>query len=192
MLIRTWNTFHGNTKPPQREAFLREAVELALADEPDVLCLQELPTWGLLRLASWTGYTVVPALAEPPSLGPLPSTAEIGRAVTSLNAGLLRSAFSGQGNAILVSPRLRLLEQHLCVLNPLRFRRAQAEWLSLRPLARLAWTKERRVCQVVRLAELRDTYARALDEDVAEHYVRAFNEAVVARWRELALTIEES
>ena len=43
-----------------------------------------------------------------------------------------------------------------------------------------------------RLAELRDTYARALDEADAEQYVREFNDAVVGRWRELALTIEES
>ena len=43
-----------------------------------------------------------------------------------------------------------------------------------------------------RLAELRDTYARALDEHDAEQFVREFNEAVVERWRELALTIEES
>ena len=43
-----------------------------------------------------------------------------------------------------------------------------------------------------RLAELRDTYARALEEADAEQYVREFNDAVVDRWRELALTIEES
>ena len=43
-----------------------------------------------------------------------------------------------------------------------------------------------------RLAELRDTYARALDEADAEQFVREFNEAVVDRWRALALTIEES
>ena len=43
-----------------------------------------------------------------------------------------------------------------------------------------------------RLAELRDAYARALDEPDAEQYVREFNEAVVERWRALALTIEES
>ena len=35
MLIRTWNVFHGNAHPPQRRAFLREAVELAVSDEPD-------------------------------------------------------------------------------------------------------------------------------------------------------------
>ena len=43
-----------------------------------------------------------------------------------------------------------------------------------------------------RLGELRDTYARRLDEDDAEQYVREFNDAVVSRWRDLALTIEES
>jgi hypothetical protein len=42
-----------------------------------------------------------------------------------------------------------------------------------------------------RLAELRDTYARTLEEN-AEQYEREFNNAVVERWRDLALTIEES
>jgi endonuclease/exonuclease/phosphatase family metal-dependent hydrolase len=153
VLIRTWNVFHGNTKPPQRRAYLREMVELAVNDDPDVVCLQELPAWAVSRLASWTGYTAVTALAAPPTLGPLPSTAEIGRVLTSVNAGLLRSAFSGQGNAILVSPRLQLLDEHLCVLNPRPFRRVQTRWLELGPLARLAWPNERRVCQVVRLAD---------------------------------------
>lgn len=153
MLIRTWNVFHGNTKPPQRRAFPEEAVQLAVGDGPDVVCLQELPAWSLDWLEEWSGYTVAPALAEPPSLGPLPSTAEIGRALTSLNAGLLRSAFSGQGNAILVSPNLQLQDEHVCVLNPRSFRFEQAEWLGLGPPARLAWAKERRVCQVVRLSD---------------------------------------
>jgi endonuclease/exonuclease/phosphatase family metal-dependent hydrolase len=151
VLIRTWNVFHGNTNPPRRRAYLQEAVELAVGDDPDVVCLQELPAWSLPRLASWTGYAVAQALAAPPTLGPLPSTPELGRVLTSVNCGLLRSAFSGQGNAILVSPRLQLREQHLCVLNPRRFRRAQAKSIEVGPLARLAWANERRVCQVVRL-----------------------------------------
>jgi endonuclease/exonuclease/phosphatase family metal-dependent hydrolase len=153
VLIRTWNVFHGNTNPPQRRAYLQEAVELAVGDGPDMVCLQELPAWSLPRLESWTGYTVAQTLAAPPTLGPLPSTAELGRVLTSLNCGLLRSALSGQGNAILVSPSLRLRERHLYVLNPPRFRRAQAKSVGLGPLARLAWAKERRVCQVVRLSD---------------------------------------
>ena len=153
MRIRTWNVFHGNTKPTQRQAFVREAVELGVADGPDVVCLQELPAWSLSRLAAWSGYTASAALAAPPMLGPLWSTAGIGRAVSSLDAGLLRSAFSGQANAILVARHLHVLEEHECVLNTRSFRRAQSEWLGLGVAARLGWAKERRVCQAVRLTD---------------------------------------
>ena len=41
-----------------------------------------------------------------------------------------------------------------------------------------------------RLAELRDTYARTLDD--TEQYVGEFNADVVRRWPALSLTIEES
>jgi endonuclease/exonuclease/phosphatase family metal-dependent hydrolase len=153
MLIRTWNLFHGNTKPPQRQAFLEEMVRLAVSGEPDIVALQELPAWALPLVGGWAGYTAVTALAARPMIGPFQSNAELGRRLTSLNNGLLRSAFSGQGNAILAAPRLRIVDEHALVLNPRRFRRAQAEWLGLGPAARLAWAKERRVCQVVRFAD---------------------------------------
>jgi endonuclease/exonuclease/phosphatase family metal-dependent hydrolase len=48
---------------------------------------------------------------------------------------------------------LPLVDEHILILNPRRFRRAQTEWLGLGPAARLAWTRERRVCQVVRIAD---------------------------------------
>lgn len=153
MLIRTWNLFHGNTKPPQRQAFLEEMVALAVSGEPDVVALQEVPAWALPLLGRWSGYTAVTAVAARPALGPFPSTPEVGRALTSLNNGLLRSAFAGQGNAILVAPSFRVVDQHTLVLNPRRFRRAQADWLGLGLRARLGWAKERRVCQVVRLTD---------------------------------------
>ena len=153
MLIRTWNLFHGNTKPPQRHAFLEEMVRLAVSGEPDVVALQEIPAWALPLLGEWSGYTAVIALAARPMLGPFPSNAAVGRVLTSFDNGLLRSAFSGQGNAILVAPRLRVLDRHTLVLNPRRFRRAQADWLELDVRARLAWAKERRVSQVVRVAD---------------------------------------
>jgi ElaB/YqjD/DUF883 family membrane-anchored ribosome-binding protein len=41
-----------------------------------------------------------------------------------------------------------------------------------------------------RLAELRDTYARTLED--AAQYVDEFNKEVIARWPALSLTIEES
>src|SRR5262249_8856973 len=151
--VRTWNVFHGNTSPTQRHSLLPEALQLAISDGPDVVCLQELPAWSLERLQGWTGYTAVTALAARPTLGPLPSTGEIGRRITSLNEGVLRSAFSGQGNAILVSPHLGVVDRQTLVLNPWRFRRAEARRLGLGLIARLAWAKERRVCQTIRIRD---------------------------------------
>ncbi len=152
LVVRTWNVFHGNAVPPERAAFLEEMIALAVADDPDVLCLQEVPAWALSRLAGWSGMTAVPALAAPPRLGPLRWPAAAGRVVTDLNHGLLRSAVAGQGNAVLVARRHRVLEHETLVLNPPEFRRGQARWLGLDLVSRLAWAKERRVCQAVRVA----------------------------------------
>jgi endonuclease/exonuclease/phosphatase family metal-dependent hydrolase len=127
-------------------------IQLATADHPDVLCLQELPAWSVERLAEWSGMSVVAAVAALPRIGPLPSTAGIGRALTAHHAGALRSAFNGQANATLVSARLRHLAHETITLNPAGFRRRQARWLGLPLVARLAWAKERRICLAVRLA----------------------------------------
>jgi endonuclease/exonuclease/phosphatase family metal-dependent hydrolase len=153
LLVRTWNVFHGNAFSPERRAFLRGAVELVCADEPDLVCLQEVPVWALDRLDEWSGMRAFGAVAARPRLGPFPSTAEIGRRISSIHNGLLRSEFSGQANAILAAPALRPLgEQQTIVLNDRSFRRAQARWLELDLLTQLAWSKERRVCQAVRFA----------------------------------------
>jgi endonuclease/exonuclease/phosphatase family metal-dependent hydrolase len=152
LLVRTWNLFHGNTVPPRRSDRLEEMVRLVSADGPDVVCLQEVPPWALELLHGWSGMTAVGEVAARPRLGPLPSTAGIGRALTSLHHGVLRSAFSGQANAILAAPPLTVLDRHRIVLNSRDFRVVQARWLELPPLARLAWARERRVCHAVRLA----------------------------------------
>src|SRR5438067_2411740 len=128
LLVRSWNVFHGNAKPPERRSFLEEMVRLASADKPDVLCLQELPVWALSRLGDWSGMSTFGEVAMRPGLGPLPATASVGRALTSIHHGLFRSAFSGQANAILVAPGIRALDRERIVLNPRRFRRAQARW----------------------------------------------------------------
>jgi endonuclease/exonuclease/phosphatase family metal-dependent hydrolase len=125
---------------------------LAVDDEPDVLCLQELPVWALGELGGWSRMTVVGDVAQRPRLGPLPSTPELGRVLTDLNHALLRSAFTGQANAILLSPQLRVAEHRHVALNPYAFRRAQAHRLRLGIVPRLAWGKERRVCQALRVA----------------------------------------
>jgi endonuclease/exonuclease/phosphatase family metal-dependent hydrolase len=95
MLVRTWNLFHGKPSPPGRRAYLRQMIELVTADGPDVVCLQELPVWALSQLESWSGMHAYTAVARRPLL---PVGA---RAVTALHHGLLRSAFTGEGDAIL-------------------------------------------------------------------------------------------
>jgi endonuclease/exonuclease/phosphatase family metal-dependent hydrolase len=151
LLVRTWNLFHGNTKPPGRKAYLEEMVRLASADHPGLLCLQEVPVWALARLEHWSGMAAVPGVARRPMIGPFPSSAELGRLITQLNHGLFRSAFTGQANAVLIGPGLQLLESRHVVLNPFRFRRAQAARLGLDLVHRLAWSKERRICQALRV-----------------------------------------
>jgi len=126
-------------------------VELATADRPDVLCLQEVPVWALRRLDEWSGSVAVGEVAQRPSLGPFPSSAELGRLLTEPDHGLFRSAFTGQANAILLAPALRVLEARHVVLNAFRFRRAQGRRLGLGIVQRLSWGKERRVCQAVRV-----------------------------------------
>jgi endonuclease/exonuclease/phosphatase family metal-dependent hydrolase len=158
VLVRSWNLFHGNTNPPGRVADLERMVRLAVADDPDLVLLQEVPAWALRRLDDWSGRAAVGDVAAPPTLGPIPSTYWIGHALTSLNPGLLRSAFSGQANAILIAPRVRVEVRERLVLNPAGFRRHEARRLGLGFVARLAWAGERRVCQAVgvRLADGRN------------------------------------
>jgi endonuclease/exonuclease/phosphatase family metal-dependent hydrolase len=153
MLIRSWNLYHGNTSPPGPSVHLREMVQLASADRPDVLVLQEVPAWALAELERWSGLTAVGDVAQRPMLGPVPITAGLGRRLTDLRPGLLRSAFSGQGNAILVGAGHRVAGHEVITLNPGSFRREQAGRLGLDLVTRLAWSKERRICQVVRLAD---------------------------------------
>ena len=126
-------------------------VRLASSDRPDVLCLQEVPVWALGLLDDWSGLAAVGEVAQRPTFGPFPSTAELGRILTDLDHGLLRSAFTGQANAILLGPRLRVLESRHVILNPFRFRRAQARRLGLGIVPRLAWSKERRILQAARV-----------------------------------------
>jgi endonuclease/exonuclease/phosphatase family metal-dependent hydrolase len=132
--------------------FLERMIALATADHPDVLCLQEVPPWALERLGEWSGMTVFAEVAARPSIGPLPSTAGLGRRLTGLDPARFRGAFAGQANAILLARRLRVLERDSIVLNARAFRRAQARWVGLPIVDELYWAKERRVCHAVRVA----------------------------------------
>jgi endonuclease/exonuclease/phosphatase family metal-dependent hydrolase len=114
MLVRTWNLFHGNASPPERRAFLRRMIELVTGDAPDVVCLQELPVWALRHLERWSGMHASSAVARRPLL---PFGA---REVTALHHGLLRSAVTGEADAILTREPVRPLGVHVVGTSRLR------------------------------------------------------------------------
>lgn len=114
MLVRTWNLFHGKPSPPGRLAFLEQMIGLATQDGPDVVCLQELPVWALPHLERWSGMHASTAVARRPLL---PVGA---RTVTALHHGLLRSAFTGEGDAILTREPARALGVHVVGETKLR------------------------------------------------------------------------
>jgi endonuclease/exonuclease/phosphatase family metal-dependent hydrolase len=143
--------FHGNTVPPGRRRYVEEMIRLVTKDGPDVVCLQEVPPWAFEPIAEWSGMQIYGEIAARPTIGPLPSTVSLGRAITDLNPGLLRSGFEGQANATLVAPEHRILSRHVLTLNPLRFRLREARRLGLSLVELLAWGKERRQCMAVRL-----------------------------------------
>jgi endonuclease/exonuclease/phosphatase family metal-dependent hydrolase len=89
-------------------------IELVTRDRPDVVCLQELPVWALRHLESWSGMHATTAIARRPLL---PVGA---RAVTALHHGLFRSAFTGEGDAILTRDPVRDLGEHVVGATKLR------------------------------------------------------------------------
>jgi len=150
MLIRTWNVFHGNTMPPRRRAYLREMIELATADRPDVVCLQEVPVWAFKRVGAWAGMQALSLRTKRPMLGVVPIPAVAGRAVTALHHGLFRSAFAGQGNMILIPANAKVRETRSITLNTNPFAEEQGQRLGLDPRLVRRWQRERRVCQLVK------------------------------------------
>src|SRR5437762_12161272 len=89
-------------------------------------------------------------VAQPARFGPLPIPAELGRELSLLHNGLLRSVFSGQANAILLPPDAEVLAHERVVLNSREFRHKEARRLRLGLIARLGWAKERRIVQALR------------------------------------------
>src|SRR5690348_7263106 len=93
-------------------------IELITADGPDVVCLQEVPVWAVSQLAGWSGMAVSSAVARRPRL----RSAELGRRITGVNHGRLRSALTGEAGAILISPKLPFDDERSAVMSkrPLR------------------------------------------------------------------------
>jgi endonuclease/exonuclease/phosphatase family metal-dependent hydrolase len=128
VVVRTWNLYHGRTKPNSGRTHLERMVRL-VSDGADLVGLQEVPVWALARLAGWTGMTAVAAVARPGRLG------AVGRRLTALAPDVFRSLFNGQANAILVRPPLRVT--------------GEAQVVELKPRG----ATERRICQLVRVAD---------------------------------------
>ncbi len=145
LTVRTWNLFHGRTVPEGDRLHLEEMVRRITAGSPDVVCLQEVPVWGLARLGEWSGLAVFGSVAMR-ALG-----GSLARRLTDLAPRRLRSALTGQANAILFDRRLSPLERVTCELNPAWFRKTQAERLGLPAPETEEWGRNRRIAQVVRL-----------------------------------------
>lgn len=114
------------TLPPGRRSQLEQAIRLASADEPDLLCLQELPLWGFAELERWSGMQAFCVRSQRTRL-----PAPLARWITGLDQALFRSAFAGQGNAILFRQGLAPYERSSVQVS--------------------RGFRERRVCQVLRL-----------------------------------------
>jgi endonuclease/exonuclease/phosphatase family metal-dependent hydrolase len=131
LVVRTWNLFHGNAVPPERHAYLERMVRLVTADAPGVVLLQELPVWALGRLAGWSGMQAFDAVGARPRL----RSARLGKVLTGVHHGLLRSAVTGQANAILVAQGLTVVEHRCSIVSG-------------------PGEGERRVCQALRIGTL--------------------------------------
>jgi endonuclease/exonuclease/phosphatase family metal-dependent hydrolase len=143
MLVRTWNLFHGRTSPPGRKAYLREMIELIVADRPTFVCLQEVPAWALESVGEWAGTR---GIGDRTRRG-----YPFGRAITSLNAGFFRSSFNGQGNVILLPREFKVREHKSITLNTNPFCEEEGRKLGLDEKTIRVWQRERRICQVVKV-----------------------------------------
>jgi endonuclease/exonuclease/phosphatase family metal-dependent hydrolase len=144
LLVRSWNVFHGRTLPSGRRAYLQEAIALVSSDDPDVVCLQELPLWSVARLEAWSGMAVFSARTRH-RLG------RLGRRPTDLHHDRFRSLLTGQANAVLVARRHAVTDHRRLVLNDRSFVAREARRFKLGLSTGLLWTVERRVCQAMRI-----------------------------------------
>lgn len=103
LLVRCWNVFHGRTVPETRRQHLEGMIRLVSEDEPDVVCLQEVPVWALAKLAGWSGMSASAAVTKRALLGPLAGFLQ------RLDARRIRSPFTGQANVVLLAPSLRVV-----------------------------------------------------------------------------------
>jgi endonuclease/exonuclease/phosphatase family metal-dependent hydrolase len=139
-MARTWNVFHGRTLPPATGSRLEPMVRLVTEDEPDLVCLQEVPVWALALLERWSGMAAFPAVTRRVRV-------PLARAVTELRPQLVRSGLTGQANALLVARR----HEPFWAQATVRLNGRDLPASGLEPAARRArrWRREPRVGQAV-------------------------------------------
>ena len=149
MIVRTWNLNRGNSAPPNRRSYLREMVALITRDDPDVVCLQEVPAWALDSIGQWTGMQAVSSRATRSHLGPLSISAGLGHRLSSLNNGKYSRRYAGRGNVILFPAAAKVRSVKAITLNTNVFCEERGAQLGLTPKQMRDWEKERRICQLV-------------------------------------------
>jgi hypothetical protein len=140
MLVRAWNLHLGKT-PDGKGGHLREMVELATADRPAFVCLQEVPAWALDSVGEWAGMKAVTARTIAPKFGPIRVPAGLGKLLGS----------PGKGNAILLPKDVTIRQEKQITLNTNPFCEEQAGKLGLTPKQAHWWERERRVCHIVKV-----------------------------------------
>jgi endonuclease/exonuclease/phosphatase family metal-dependent hydrolase len=149
VLIRTWNLNRGNAVPPDRRSHLRAMVELITSGNPDVVCLQDVPAWGLGSIGQWTALQAVPSRARRPHLGVFPIPTSLGRLLSAPDNGRLSARFAGRGNAILVPAEATIRSAKTITLNTNIFCEERGPELGLSEKEVRRWEKERRICHLV-------------------------------------------
>jgi endonuclease/exonuclease/phosphatase family metal-dependent hydrolase len=142
LLVRTWNVFHGRAVPDRGDEHLERMVRVVCEGGPHIVCLQELPVWACRRLAEWSGMQAFATVTMPALGGPA------ARRLTQLDPRRMRSALTGQANAVLIGRGLGIAEGPAeLVLNPRQVRRTAA----LPGPVRRHWARNRRVAQILRV-----------------------------------------
>ena len=132
-------------------------VRLASADRPDVLCLQEVPTWALAQLDDWSGMPAFAAGRAAPTLAAAVD-AEVGRVSPSLNPRASPLGVHRPGKRDPARPGLAAFDDHRArAPEPVPLPPRAGGATGLRITERLAWAKERRVCQAVRVRVAEET-----------------------------------
>ena len=93
-----------------------------MRDDPDVLCLQELPLWSVERLEAWSGMGAFSARTRH-RLG------RLGRRPTDIHYGRFRLSLTGQANAA-VARRHAVADHRRLVLNSRLFVAREARRLA--------------------------------------------------------------